>query len=1517
MMDGDGTTEDMVREVSQLRQRVSELEALGGELRAERDRTQRYLDVAGVMFVVIGADEKVLLVNQKGCEVLGCAEQEVVGRNWFETILPESVREQTREVFASLMAGHLEAAERHENPIVTGDGEERIVAWHNTVLTDRRGDIVGVIASGEDITERRKAEQALSESEKRYRNLFEHSRDAICMTTRDGRFVEVNQSLLDLFGISREAIMGLTMADLYAESAEPRRFQKEIEEKGSVINREVKMRRQDGEIIDCLETAIVRRSSDGSIAGYEGIIRDVTDRRRAEAELGDSEERFKVLFEYAPYAYYLSDLRGTFLDGNKAAEQLLGYRREELVGKSFFQTTLLPARELPRVAALLARNALGQATGPDEFALNREDGTQVIAEISTFPVKLRGASVVLGIAHDVTSRREAEEALRAGERRYRELFENSPIALWEEDASEVKRYLDELRASGVRDCREYFGNHPEEVRKCASMVKVLDVNWATLDLYGAKSKKELLTGLDQVFTQDSYEVFKEELIAIAEGRTQFDAETSARTLGGDTKDIALRWTVAPGYEKTFSSVLVSDLDITERKRAEEEIRKLSQFQQSIIENANVWLDVLDENANVVVWNKAAEEISGFSRDEVVGHGKIWEWLYPDEEYRKEVMASAEATIKGQVGEDEETTIRRKDGEIRTISWHERNVVNEEGKPIGSVALGRDVTEQKQAQEALRESEERYRDLFEGAHDLVQSVGPDGRFQYVNRAWRETLGYSEAEVERLSMLDVLHPNSADHWREVFGRVMSGQDASSVEAEFVTKGGRAIAVEGNVTCRLLDAKPAAARGIFRDVTARKRAEEEIGYRTRQLALINKVGRAIAAILDVDLLLAQVVELIGQWFGYYAVSVFEVDPEAGDVVFRASTVEPAGRDQEGFRLKMGGGIVGWVAGSGETLVVDDVSAEPRYYSHPGLPDTRSELTVPIMLGQRVIGVLDVQSGELGAFDEDDVETFETLADALAVAIENARLYEEERRRSEELSALLDTAQALASSLELREVLEIIAQQVKALTQADGSRIYLLEPDGETLTPLVALGVEADEVMALPFRVGQGITGHVAATGIAEMVDDVKADPRSVHIPGTPEAQMCVLFAPLTIKGEVTGVMVVCRLGDRRFHDQDLHTAISMASHAATALQNAQLYQALTEQELQLRHQIEEAPDAILGVDLEGQITLFNREAERLSGHQQGDVLGRPFSQLVCPEYLEQLDQLLSSEAHSGVGQQVHELHIIDGWGDQVPLEVRVSPLEKGGRLTGWQVIGRDISERKHLEEMKSQFIATVSHDLRTPLASIMGFSETLMEGSPGPLTETQEEFLGIIFESSQRQLALVNDLLDVSKLEAGRLQLEMETVHLPELIWGVVEGIRPLADKKGVTLKMDVNDGLPRTEGDPRRLERVLSNLLSNAVKFTPEGGNVEVAAWQDDGQLKIRVSDTGVGIPPEDLPNLFQPFHRGRNVTKKAIEGTGLGLTIVKALVEAHKGTVEVESELDKGTTFRLTLPLCEPSLAETH
>jgi signal transduction histidine kinase len=239
------------------------------------------------------------------------------------------------------------------------------------------------------------------------------------------------------------------------------------------------------------------------------------------------------------------------------------------------------------------------------------------------------------------------------------------------------------------------------------------------------------------------------------------------------------------------------------------------------------------------------------------------------------------------------------------------------------------------------------------------------------------------------------------------------------------------------------------------------------------------------------------------------------------------------------------------------------------------------------------------------------------------------------------------------------------------------------------------------------------------------------------------------------------------------------------------------------------------------------------------------------------------------------------------------------------------REIEEKSHQIEAanrhKSEFLANMSHELRTPLNAIIGFSEVLQERLFGDLNEKQAEYTSDILTSGQHLLSLINEILDLSKVEAGRMELELASFDLPLAIDNARTFVRERAVKHGITLDVDVDERLGEYVGDERKIKQILLNLLSNAVKFTPEGGRIRISANKTDNSVEISVSDTGIGITPEDQPKIFEEFRQVGSDSTHKIEGTGLGLTLAKKFVELHGGKIWVESELGKGSTFSFTLP----------
>jgi signal transduction histidine kinase len=224
------------------------------------------------------------------------------------------------------------------------------------------------------------------------------------------------------------------------------------------------------------------------------------------------------------------------------------------------------------------------------------------------------------------------------------------------------------------------------------------------------------------------------------------------------------------------------------------------------------------------------------------------------------------------------------------------------------------------------------------------------------------------------------------------------------------------------------------------------------------------------------------------------------------------------------------------------------------------------------------------------------------------------------------------------------------------------------------------------------------------------------------------------------------------------------------------------------------------------------------------------------------------------------------------------------------------------------KSEFLANMSHELRTPLNAIIGFSEVLMERMFGEVNEKQADYLKDIHESGKHLLSLINDILDLSKIEAGRMDLELSSFHLPTALSNAMTLVRERAQRHGITLGLEVDKRLGEFQADERKFKQIVLNLLSNAVKFTPDGGRVDVKAKLDTTNIEVAVRDTGIGIAPEDQGLVFEEFRQvGRDYTRKA-EGTGLGLALTKRFVELHGGEIRLESAPGKGSTFTFTLPV---------
>lgn len=909
------------------------------------------------------------------------------------------------------------------------------------------------------------------------------------------------------------------------------------------------------------------------------------------------------------------------------------------------------------------------------------------------------------------------------------------------------------------------------------------------------------------------------------------------------------------------------------------------------------------------------------------------------------------------------------------------------------------------------------------------------------------------------------------------------------------------------------------------------QRLSRQATRLQLVSEIHTRMSTIFNPSELIGEVAQLIAGTFDYYHVQIFLVDRQSPHELVLGNCAGSAKLSRSDSLLSQRlpiteQSIIGWAAKHRQSVWVNDVTTDERYTPAATLPKTRAEMAVPILINQALFGIIDIQHSEPDAFSSGDASNLETLAGQMAIAIQNAQLFDEALQRERLASALGTTGLALNATLDPHTVLDVICREAVRAFQVDGVILWMVTDSGIEIqaaagagatdligttialddesvvaghvvlnqrasfvnniptakkkihpkiekiagarsliaVPMVAgqppvsigaialfdtqrpfrfdvqdqisvallanqaaiaienaqlvdqlnrfneqlesqisrrtreLREERDRVEGLyniarelsssldidrvlnealnsihhtipvtqgaillvddatgylnyraaigrhrglprggkltQYRLGIGLAGKAMEKRTPILVNDLRNSPDWIP-DGKPLKHRAALVVPLIAGYEMVGVLMLFHTEPGYFTPDHLRFVTAVAPIIATAVNNAGLYNLISAQvkrqgellgnvQAEARKSkaiIEGTADGMLLLDAEHNIQLINHAAAALLNINPDTATGEPFAAYV-PEtpsdgdlagaLARELKNIFSNtDTHSEPG-EVYRVEV----GGHVILLILTDVTITITMPPSVLVVLRDITREAELDRMKDEFVSTVSHELRTPMTSIKGYTDLLASGKVGELTEMQQKFINIIKSNADRLSALVNDILDVSRIDTGRVRLVLEFFNAATVINDVVTSLdRQIADKNLSVTKTIAAD-LPPVFADANRVTQILVNLVGNAVKYTRPNDHIFITAVADDGFVKISVRDTGLGIAEEDVQQVFNRFFRAERDASSLVDGTGLGLSIAKMFTELMGGKIWVESELGKGSTFTFTLPTQNWQSSET-
>jgi len=1452
---------------------------------AERHRVERrYRDIVEQAVDIIytrDMDGRITSINEAGARFFGRPAFELIGQLLGVLIGDEDAARDIAEM------QNIKSFEpiRFNSCLHNALGELRYLEGIVSLERDSHGSFLGVRGVVRDVTEQQITEKALRESEGRYRVVAETASDAIMTIGESTEILFANPAAEKIFGHPVSELLGSSLTNLVPG------YSRHLHDLGAsdpddAARRQVEWkavsvpgRHRDGHEVP-LEISFGQVFTDGKRV-FTAVVRDVTERQRAEAALQKQNEEYRILFESNPCPMYVcAEDSLQFLAVNEAAVNHYGYSREE-----FLSMTVRDIRPTEDVPALLAHVAQPPQTNCEAgvWRHRKKDGSIIDVDVNWQKLDFAGRPAYMVMANDITEQKRAEIAMRESEERYRELFQNANDIIYTID---LAGNFTSLNQTGER-------------------------------LTGYTQAEALRMNIAQVVVPEQLAFVRENLarkIESSNASSVYDTEIMTKAGLQLPLELSSRLIYQEGRPVGVQGIA---RDISARKGAEEALKDSEEKFRSIVETTNEWIWAIDLEGNHTYTNPAIEHILGYKTEEILGTN-VLEFVHSED------RGEFEKLLQQWISEERGWTglvlrWKHKHEGYRYLESNGLPVFDPQGKLVGYRGADRDITERKLAEQALSQQADRaaltnrisqavrrtleVSEVFEtavrelGVHlevDRCSLFMKDEQAGKITNAAEYHVSDVAPAGSNFDLPQVQALNAAMEKHGVLAFDDVAKDERIREASFLSSDVKSIMYVGvTVGSELLGAFALSTTREVRhwsdaDIEVAKAAADQTGIAIRQArlyqkaaatsmreALVNKLSVAIRASLSLTSVLDTATRELGQALSASRVEVRLYDATGDQSFAKGEYVAAACESVSDFDANYDELLRGHFLQSVKPLVIDDTEhyAEgPAEFTNcirlrAACTGVRSQIDYPLTVNEEFRGVISIhQTESIRRWSEDEVLLVESVAAQLATGIAQAELFEMVARAKKEWESTFD---AMSDGI-------FIFDQTGKLVRVNRAGAAMDKAHPESL-----LGQKCCDIL------------RTTSDGAACIVEQALRQAGSINLEIVPQhldRPVLVTVEPvIDERGQTVGA--VCTARDL----SELRKVEAVARERQSLLKNI----------------MESAREAIYALDKEGNYKWCNQAMLEMTGYETNLIIGHHFLERTHEDDREMRRERFAA-ALSGEPQSFESRYIAQD-GSVRFASVNSAPIVVDGETTGVLGIAHDITEQKQERDRAAradklralgQLASGVAHDFNNSLAAILGRAQLILRRVKD---EELIRSLGIIVTAAEDAAATVRRIQTFARKSVAA---ELELLDVTGLLRDAIEITRTRwenearAEGSNVDVSLNAEDGL-FTLGNASELREVFVNLIVNAVDAMPQGGSLTICCNRNGNRLRLRFADTGTGMKEEVRERVFEPFY-----TTKGVHGTGLGLAVSYGIIERHQGLISVESKLGRGTTFYIDLPHAE-------